>query len=358
MSTPIRVLVVDDAVIVRRLIGQALSQVPGFDVVGTASDGDIALRRIEELHPDAITLDIDMPEMNGLETLREIRKRWPGLSVVMFTGVTEPGARELEALGLGANDCVTKVPHEGNMVNAIQWTQNRLAPRLKAVVAEGRSALVPRPVATRIARPPVSTRPFMPEVLAIGASTGGPNALEELLRRLPADFPLPILVVQHMPVGFTRLLAERLAGRTQLAAAEAEPGAVLRAGKIWIAPGDQHMTVERSGTVVSLQTNREAPENSCRPAADVLFRSLSRAFGAQVLGVVLTGMGQDGLLGAQAIVQAGGQVMAQDEASSVVWGMPGAVVRAGLASQVLPLAGLAEQIVLRTHGGRSAAARM
>ena len=355
MNPPIRVLVVDDAVIVRRLIGQALAQVKGFEVVGTASDGDIALAKIEELHPDAITLDIDMPEMNGLETLRQIRKRWPELAVVMFTGVAEPGVRELEALGLGANDCITKLPHEGNMVNAIQWTQARLAPRLKAIVAEGRRVPIVPDEGQRPIRPAFPDRPFCPEVLAIGASTGGPNVLEDLIRRLPADFPLPILIVQHMPEGFTHLLAERLASRTPFAAEEAKVDSVPVAGKMWVAPGDRHMVVQRLGDSITVQTNRELPENSCRPAVDVLFRSVARVYGSGVLAVVLTGMGQDGLLGAQAVVKEGGQVLVQDEASSVVWGMPGAVARAGLASQVLPVAALAEQIVHRVRASKPAA---
>jgi two-component system chemotaxis response regulator CheB len=191
----------------------------------------------------------------------------------------------------------------------------------------------------------------------LGASTGGPNALEEVLRGLPADFGLPILVVQHMPEGFTRLLAERLSAKTAFPAAEAVPGQVLAANQVWVAPGDRHMVVERSGESVRLQINRLPPENSVRPAVDVLFRSVAAVFGSECLAVVLTGMGQDGLIGAELIVQAGGQILVQDEASSVVWGMPGAIARAGLAAEVLPVGSIADAIIERTRGASAGTAR-
>jgi two-component system, chemotaxis family, protein-glutamate methylesterase/glutaminase len=373
VTAPLRVLIVDDAVIVRRLMMQALASDPAFEVVGVASDGRIALERIAARMPDVVTLDLDMPEMSGLATLREIRRRWPHLPVLIFTGMDQPGELEMEALALGALGVLPKQPHEGNMMNAIAWVREKLVPMLRQV-AEALAAppeapaparprvapVVPAPASATLPADPRADAPRPagpPEVLAIGCSTGGPNALEEVLSHLPADFPLPILVVQHMPQGFTRLLAERLSRRTPFAAAEAEPGTMVEPGRVWIAPGDRHLVVQRAGTGFQLQTNREAPENSCRPAVDVLFRSVASAYGRRALAAVLTGMGQDGALGAQAIVAAGGQVLAQDEASSVVWGMPGAVVRAGLAAKVLPLAGLAEEIVQRARGGRVLAAR-
>jgi two-component system chemotaxis response regulator CheB len=362
MTAPIRVLVVDDAVIVRRLVAMALAKDTGIEVVGSASDGDIAIAQLEKLAVDVVVLDIDMPTMNGLAALREIRKRWPALPVVVFTGMAEPGPAELEALTLGASDVVQKLPHEGNMLNAMEWVTTRLVPRLRAVVSEWRTRS-PAPPAARVlantvavsaVRPARRTRP---NVLLIGTSTGGPDALERLLCGLPADFPLPILIVQHMPVGFTRLLAERISVRTPFPAAEAAPGDVVEPGRIRIAPGDYHMTVHKAGATCALQTNREAPENSCRPAVDVLFRSAVRVYGAGVLGVVLTGMGYDGLKGSEGIVAAGGQVLVQDEASSVVWGMPGAVARAGLASGILPLDALAEAVLQRTRSGLLLAAQ-
>ncbi len=363
MSIPIRVLIVDDAVIVRRLIMQALSSDAAFEVVGSASDGAIALERIAALNPDIVTLDLDMPDVDGITALREIRQRWPRLPVLIFTGMTDPGPREMEALALGAAGALRKLPHEGNMRNAIGWVRDQLAPALKSLGARpsfepGTPAVRARfaALAASIKAPRGSTG--RPAVLGIGASTGGPNALEEVLRRLPADFGLPIVIVQHMPEGFTRLLANRLTANTPFPAAEATPGSVLAPGQIWVAPGDRHLVVERSAEGVRLQTNRQPPENSCRPAVDVLFRSLAEVYGAGVLAVVLTGMGQDGLLGAERIVLAGGQVVVQDEPTSVVWGMPGAVARAGLAAMVLPLGDLADEIAERVRGGRALATRI
>jgi two-component system chemotaxis response regulator CheB len=266
----------------------------------------------------------------------------------------------MEALALGAAGALRKLPHEGNMRNALGWVRDQLAPALKSLgVRSAPDAATP---AVRSRLPTPATRalrssPGRPAVLGIGASTGGPNALEEVLRGLPPGFDLPIVIVQHMPEGFTRLLAERLTAKTPFPAAEAATGTVLVPGRIWVAPGDRHLVVERCAEGVRLQTNRQAPENSCRPAVDVLFRSLAEVYGGDVLAVVLTGMGQDGLLGAERIVQAGGQVVVQDEPTSVVWGMPGAVARAGLADRILPLGNIADEIAERARGGRVLAAR-
>ncbi len=196
------------------------------------------------------------------------------------------------------------------------------------------------------------------EVLAIGASTGGPNALAEVVPRLPGDLPFPVLVVQHMPPLFTRLLAERLNSQSKLRVREAEAGRELKPGEVWIARGDYHMVVARSGSSVCLTLNQNPPENSCRPAVDVLFRSVAQVFGASVLGVVMTGMGSDGARGAAQIRDAGGEILVQDEASSVVWGMPGAVVSAGLADKICPLAELSGEVVHRITAGRSHPARI
>lgn len=358
----LRVLVVDDAVIVRRLIAQALGQEPDMEVVGTASDGDLALETLAAGRPDVVTLDIDMPGLDGLETLRRLRAAWPQLPVVMFTGVSEPGVAELEALAMGANDLIPKLPHEGNMVNAIEWVRTRLAPRLREVAAQvaKAQALAAEPPLARPAPPAATPAPprsagrvaaSLPEVLAVAASTGGPNALEALLKGLPADFRLPIVITQHMPPGFTRLLADRLRAATHFQVDEAVPGAPLEPGQVWIAPGDHHLVVQRVGMAVVLQTNQAPPENSCRPSADPMFRSVARVFGPRSLAVVLTGMGQDGAAGAGSIAQAGGRILVQDEATSVVWGMPGAVARAGVAEAVLPLGELPQAIVERCRGG-------
>ncbi len=187
-------------------------------------------------------------------------------------------------------------------------------------------------------------------MVAIGASTGGPNALTELFGRLPAPFPVPIVIVQHMPPMFTRLLAERLSAQSGSRVEEGASGVTLQPGRVWVAPGDYHMIVVRDGTQVRMQIHQDPPENSCRPAVDVLFRSLARTFGAHALAVVLTGMGSDGLRGCECVREAGGRILVQDEASSVVWGMPGYVARAGLADRVLPISPLADEIVRRVRG--------
>ncbi len=368
---PLRVLIVDDAVIVRRLVMQALAADGAFEVLGSASTGLLALDRIRALKPDVVTLDLDMPEMDGFEALRRIRQEWPVLPVLVFTGAEEEEvAAELQALG--ANGTLRKLPHEGNMRGAIGWVQERLAPALKQlpkvtirpatppasiasaepVVAPGAAAQAspvegPRPPAPRVAAPRPSRSPT---VLGIGSSTGGPNALEALLSDLPGDLGVPIVLVQHMPEGFTRLLADRLSVKTPFEAVEAQGGEVLVPNRIYIAPGDRHLLVERHHEGPRLQTSLAPPENSCRPAVDVLFRSLAEVHGDGTLAVVLTGMGQDGMLGAERIVKAGGRVLVQDEASSVVWGMPGAVARAGLADRVLPLEDLAAEIATRVRG--------
>jgi two-component system chemotaxis response regulator CheB len=365
---PLRVLIVDDAVIVRRLIMQTLASDPAFEVLGSASTGRLALERIEVLKPDIVTLDLDMPDMDGFEALRRIRASWPTLPVLIFTGADEAEIAA-EVAALGASGTLRKLPHEGNMRGAIGWVREMLIPLLKEL--PGR----PGPPPTALPAPPDKTvatapppapipsatktvitaprPPRVPSVLGIGSSTGGPNALEALLSALPADLGLPILLVQHMPEGFTRLLADRLSVKTPFEASEARPGDLLRPNRIWIAPGDRHLFVERSPEGLRLQTSLAPPENSCRPAVDVLFRSLAEVYGDGTLAVVLTGMGQDGLLGAERIVRAGGRVLVQDEASSVVWGMPGAVARAGLAERVLPLDDLPAEIVTRVRGGRA-----
>ncbi|HSB54414.1 MAG TPA: chemotaxis-specific protein-glutamate methyltransferase CheB [Gemmatimonadales bacterium] len=346
---PLRVLVVDDAVIVRRLVMQTLAADPEFEVLGSASTGLLALERIETLTPDVVTLDLDMPEMDGFEALRRIRAKWPALPVLVFTGAYEDEiVPELEALGASAT--LRKLPHEGNMRGAIGWVREMLVPALKALPRQARPAPPAERIAAAVASPAGSRPARAPAVLGIGASTGGPNALETLLGALPADLGVPILVVQHMPDGFTRLLAERLSAKTPFEATEARQGDILAPDRIWIAPGDRHLYVERSREGIRLQTSSAPPENSCRPAVDVLFRSLAEVFGDGTLAVVLTGMGQDGMLGAERVVRMGGRVLAQDEASSVVWGMPGAVARAGLADRVLPLTDLPAEIAARVRG--------
>ena len=350
----IRVLVVDDSVVVRRIVSDALSADPELEVVGTAANGRIGLAKISQLHPDVVTLDVEMPEMDGLETLDAIRKIYPKLPVIMFSTLTlRGGETTLDALAHGASDYVTKPANVGSVGAAQQSLRDQLIPKIKGLCGKSAPAqpvLLPR--ATRVDPPssiprrtPLNSPPV--DVVAIGVSTGGPNALSKLLPAIPGDFPLPIVIVQHMPPMFTKLLADRLNAQSEIEIHEAVDGQTVLPGQAYLAPGDFHMVVKRQLTRVVLSLQQEPPENSCRPAVDVLFRSVVDVYGSGTLGVILTGMGQDGLRGCAQIRELGGQVLAQDETSSVVWGMPGSVARAGLANQILPLAQVASEIVKR-----------
>lgn len=349
---PVRILVVDDSVVIRKLLSDTLSGDPAMEVVGVASDGRIGLAKIAALQPDLVTLDIEMPVMDGLQALQAIRKLYPKLPVIMFSTLTEHGAAAtLDALALGASDYATKPSNSGSTALALERIRIELIPKIKALCSIAPLKLLPLPAA----RPPLKPRPRSNpriEIVAIGTSTGGPNALAEVLPRIPSDFPVPIVVVQHMPPIFTRLLAERLASRSTIPIAEGSAGVVLSAGHAWIAPGNYHMKVVRAGMNSRLDLNQGPQENSCRPAVDVLFRSVAAAYGANVLGVVMTGMGSDGVLGAQTIRDAGGSVIIQDEASCVVWGMPGLVHASGLADAVYPLDRLAAEITRRVLQSR------
>lgn len=355
----IRVLVVDDAVVVRRIVTDVLSSDPDIEVVGSAANGRLALQKLAGLKPDLVTLDIEMPELDGLGTLVELRKLYPRLPVIMFSTLTERGAAAtLEALARGASDYVTKPANVGSVTLAQERVRDDLVPRIKALC--GRGAVRPRP-ATAPPRAPAAAgaapRPALPQrvdLLAIGVSTGGPNALASVIPALPADFPLPVVIVQHMPPVFTRFLAERLASTSRLAVREGEEGGVVEPGVVWVAPGSSHMVLRRDGEVLRLRLTQDPPENSCRPAVDPLFRSAAALVGGRTLALVLTGMGQDGLRGAEEIRKAGGVVLAQDEASAVVWGMPGAVVGAGLADAVLPLEKVTVELIQRAGVGRLA----
>ena len=349
---PIRILVVDDSVVIRKLLSETLSADPALEVVGVASDGRIALAKIPLLKPDLITLDVEMPVMDGLVTLAALRKLYPRLPVIMFSTLTERGASAtIDALALGASDYVTKPSNTGNLAGALERVRAELLPKIKALC--GARPLRLSPLAGLRAVAPVRPRSSSRfEIVAVGTSTGGPNALAELLPGIPADFPVPIVVVQHMPPIFTRLQAERLAGRSSIPVEEGRAGAILAPAHAWIAPGNFHMTVIHSGANWHLALNQAEAENSCRPAVDVLFRSVAAAYGAHVLAVVMTGMGADGVLGAQDIREAGGTVIVQDEATSVVWGMPGLVHASGLADAAYPLANLAPEITRRVRQSR------
>ncbi len=379
----IRVLIVDDAVLVRSRVSKVLSSDPDLEVVGVAANGRIALAKIPQVNPDAIVLDVEMPQMNGLETLAAIRQTYPLLPVIMFSTFTRSGATAtLEALSLGANDYATKPSNLGSLEAVNQHICQELIPKIKLFGshrAEGQgdkgtrgqgdkgtrrqgeqlqSKITPRAStegteATQWLQNPKSKIDSLTtgrvDIVAIGVSTGGPNALAALLSEFPAEFPVPIAIVQHMPPMFTKLLADRLASKCQIRVDEAFAGALLEPGGAWIAPGNFHAIVERDGKVVRIGINQEPPENSCRPSVDVLFRSIAQVYGAKALAVVLTGMGQDGLRGCEYIREVGGQILVQDRASSVVWGMPSFVANAGLADRVVSLDQMAGEIISRVR---------
>ena len=381
----IRVLVVDDSVVVRRLVTDTLAADPGIEVVGVAADGRIALSKVEQLAPDLITMDIEMPVMDGIEAVRALRKAGHRMPVIMFSTLTERGAvATLDALAAGATDYVAKPANVGSVRESLALVAGELIPRIKAFVprpagsaagarlesctAPGvhsrRPALVrtgtaatPRPLVLR-ARP---TRPTCPRVVVLGSSTGGPAALTTLVSGLGAPLPVPLVIVQHMPALFTTQLAARLDRLGPSTVVEAEDGTDLRPGWVYLAPGGRHLELVRSAGGARTRLHDGPPVNFCRPAVDTLFRSTVEAYGADVLGVVLTGMGSDGRAGSESIVAAGGAVVVQDEASSVVWGMPGSVAGAGLAQEAVPLTEMAatvERLVaLRSRTASEAVAR-
>jgi two-component system chemotaxis response regulator CheB len=355
----VRVLVVDDSVVIRRLVADALGADPHCEVVGTAANGKIALAKIPQVNPDVVTMDVEMPEMDGLTTLAEIRKIYPRLPVIMCSTLTErAAAATLKALTLGASDYVTK-PSGENLVASLQQLREQLLAKVLAFGAPALGLQVPAQVAGAVMRTAVAAQRRGPaahvEIVALGCSTGGPNALTTVFERFPPNPSVPVVVVQHMPPVFTRLLADRLRAHTNLQVKEAQGGEVLAPGYIWIAPGDHHMVVRREGTTRRLALLQTPHENSCRPAVDVLFRSVVECYGAHTLAVVLTGMGQDGLRGCEHVREAGGQIVVQDEASSVVWGMPGFVANAGLADSIVPLEHVATEISRRVGGIQRAA---
>jgi len=336
----IRVLVVDDSVVIRRLVVHALEQDPAVEVVGTASNGAIALQRIPQLNPDVVSLDIEMPEMDGLEMLRHVRRDYPRLRVIMFSTLTERGgAATLEALSRGADDYVTKASNEGSLDRSMARLREELLPKIKQFFyMPVQARLEIAPIAPQVQAWRGTAAAIRPQVVGIGVSTGGPNALGQILPELPPDFALPVLVVQHMPPLFTRLLAERLHSICKIPVQEAGHGERIAAGKILIAPGDYHMKVASNGPGgACVCLDQTPPQNSCLPAVDALLASIGEVYGGAAIAVILTGMGQDGLRGTQILKAQGATILAQDEASSVVWGMPGAVVSAGLADRVLPL---------------------
>jgi len=356
MSERIRVLVVDDSALMRKLIPAILARDSSIEVVGTAMDGAFALKKIEELKPDVVTLDLEMPRMDGMETLRMIMRRAP-LPVILFsTHSKEGGYATLKALALGAVDFLGK-PKEA-AVGHLEEIADQLIAKIKVAKRAAGRKLPPAVVREEPAKQKKKgTRPALPprRVIAIGISTGGPNALQYVLSQIPADFQSTLVVVQHMPEGFTEMFAKRLDESCALEIHEARSGDLLLAGRALICPGNRHMMVRRMprGDMVVLSDG--PPVNGHRPSADVLFHSVAQEFGLTAVGVIMTGMGEDGAEGLGAIRAAGGMTIAQSEDTCVVGGMPRAAILKGHANKIVPLEGLAAYLVHHYGSDRSAA---
>lgn len=346
-----RVLVVDDSTIFRKVVRDALAAEPGVEVVGVAADGRRALEKIDQLQPDLVTLDVEMPELDGLGVLRELHGRSQTPTVIMLSSLTASGAvLTAQSLRLGAFDFILK-PGESSLERNVQVLRAELGTRLQLLAARrsessGSSTAAPngRASKTNAAEPAQPAKCIVlpsakvrPRVIAIGVSTGGPAALAKLLPNLPASLPVPVVLVQHMPPMFTKSLAEDLDRSCALSVREATHGDVLQAGTVYIAPGGRQMKIISPEGRPRVEVTDDPPERGCRPSVDYMFRSVSEVYGPSVLAIVLTGMGDDGAAGCRALKQRGARVVAQDQASCVVYGMPRQVVEAGLADIVCPL---------------------
>ena len=383
---PLRVLAADDSVVMRGILaklfelhaGDGRSELPRMELCGVAQDGAACLDAVRRLCPDVLVLDLEMPKLNGLEVLDRLFVERPGLPVIMCSAHTEHGARStLEALARGAADYVTKPSEQKDFSTAMLSLSRQLLPRIAALARRSNRDVRAQPGAAadkvdRAERANAGGAPPKPsgaiEVVVIGLSTGGPSALEQLLPSLPRSFPVPVLIVQHMPKLFTGALAERLDRCCALRVEQAYENAALRPGTVWLAPGDSHLEVAPRATMPGdtepgsnpgskarggrIRLHQQEPLNHCRPSVDYLFFSAARMYGPAALALVMTGMGSDGLDGARAVHEGGGVVLAQDEASSAVWGMPGRVSEAGIATATLPLSAIGTVLQQRVNAGR------
>lgn len=361
-GSPVRVMVVDDSVVIRQVIKDALASDPGIEIVGTAQNGKVALEKLADVNPDLITLDLEMPEMDGLRTLEEMQRLQLRVPVIVFSTLTERGAKAaLDALARGASDYVCKPSGQRNVQATMERIRSELIPKIHAL--SRRRAGVPAPASVGSpgldVAPPSTAGADAPsarvELVVIGVSTGGPSALAEVIPRLPRELPVPVLIVQHMPPVFTKVLAQRLASTSRLKVREAEQRDRIEPGTVYIAPGDHHMRVAGSARESWLVLDQSPAENGCRPAVDPLFQTAAQAYGAGLLALILTGVGHDGTKGAGFIRRAGGTVWAQDEATSVAWGMPSSIISANLAQRVLPLALIARALTEAVLAGQGAA---
>lgn len=359
MANPLRVLVVDDTAIYRKIVSDILRELPGVEVVGTAVDGKIALEKIRELKPDVVTLDLEMPVLSGVEVLRQLRREQSTASAIMLSAFTSEGAAATtEALRLGAFDFVLK-PTGSNAAESNAVLRTRLSDRIGAFVASRATGTAPvkaapcvdPPVNRRTVAVPANPSVLRPEIVVLGISTGGPEALNKLLPHLPGDLATPILIVQHMPPLFTKSLADDLNHRCKLHVMEACEGQVAKAGEVLIAPGGKQMKIERSDFGPIIRITDDPPENSCRPSVDYLFRSAAHHYGGAVLTLIMTGMGSDGALGCRLLKRKGAQIIAQNKETCVVFGMPSLPVEEGLVDVVAPLDEIAREIVARVGQG-------
>lgn len=361
---PLRVLVADDSSLFRRAVADALASIPDVEVVGSAPNGKLALQKIAELKPDLVTLDIEMPEMDGLAVLEALRQMGSTSSVIVISALTLRGGRlTMQALEKGAFDFITK-PQSKSSEESRATLVRELAPRLRALSHRRQIRNILQPTSPRAvapAAPPAGkvavrpertgpTRVSRPEVVLIGVSTGGPGALVRLLPPLPKDLGAPIVIVQHMPPVFTQSLAESLASKCSLQVREASDGEKLEAGTVLIAPGGRQLKLSNGPDAIRVQITDDPPENNCRPAVDYLFRSAANQLPGRVMAVVLTGMGNDGTLGLRLLRRHGCFTIAQDEATSVVFGMPKSAIEAGLVDAVLPIDAIAGRILSTVKG--------
>jgi len=360
MNDPYRVMIVDDSAVIRGLLKRALADDPDIVIAASASNGQQALSIVERRDIEVVVLDIEMLIMDGMTALPLLLQARPGMRVLMASTLTRKNAEiSLRAMANGAADYVTK-PSSTREIHSADSFKNELVDKIKALAAAGRSGRrsaarqavkparsAPQKIRVAFASSNLKLRPAAsqsPEIIAIGSSTGGPQALFEVLGHIGADLKQPILITQHMPATFTALLAEHITKTSRIPTSEGRDGDVILPSHIYVAPGDYHMTVERGKTANHIRLNMDPPENYCRPAVDPMLRSMAKIYGSRLLIVILTGMGDDGKKGAAVAVDAGASVVAQDEATSVVWGMPGAVAMAGLCSAVLPLPEIASYV--------------